>query len=262
MELRLKGKNALVCGSSQGIGLASAIELAKLGANVMLLARDKGRLETALEKLDTSAGQEHSFFLADFARGESVPEAIRQIKNTSVPLHIIVNNTGGPAGGKLIEAGTDALAETFRMHVVNNHLLAQAFVEDMKSAGFGRIVNIISTSVKQPITGLGVSNTVRWAVAAWAKTLANELGEFGITVNNVLPGFTKTARLDAVFSMRAGEQGKTVEQIADSLVSAIPSRRFAEASEVAAAVAFLCSPAAGSINGINLPVDGGSTGSL
>jgi len=262
MELQLKGKNALVCGSSQGIGLASAIELSKLGANVILLARSREGLEKALQKLDSSRGQVHRYFVADFSDSKNVLAAIDQIKDESLKVQIIVNNTGGPAGGKLIEARVDDLEHTFRMHVINNHYLAQAFWEDMKSQGFGRIVNIVSTSVKQPIPGLGVSNTIRWAVASWAKTLANELGPFGITVNNVLPGYTRTARLDAVFSMRAKEQGKPVEEIARHLASTIPTGRFAEASEVAAAVAFLCTPAAGSINGINLPVDGGSTGSL
>lgn len=262
MELQLKGKNALICGSSQGIGLASAIELSKLGANVILLARSSEGLEKALQKLDSSQGQVHRYFVADFADSSGVPAAIDRIKDESLKVEIIVNNTGGPAGGKLIEARADELEHTFRMHVINNHYLAQAFWEDMKSAAFGRIVNIVSTSVKQPIPGLGVSNTIRWAVASWAKTLANELGQFGITVNNVLPGYTKTARLDTVFSMRAKEQGKPVEEVARHLASTIPAGRFAEASEVAAAVAFLCTPAAGSINGINLPVDGGSTGSL
>ncbi len=262
MELQLNGKNALVCGSSQGIGLASAIELSKLGANVILLARSREGLEKAVQKLDSSRGQAHHYFVADFGDSRNVLAAIDHMKSQSLRVQVIVNNTGGPAGGKLIEAGADQLDHTFRMHVINNHYLAQAFWEDMKEAGFGRIVNIVSTSVKQPIPGLGVSNTIRWAVAAWAKTLANELGPFGITVNNVLPGYTRTARLDSVFSMRAKEQDKPVEEIARHLASTIPSGRFAEASEVAAAVAFLCTPAAASINGINLPVDGGSTGSL
>ncbi len=262
MELQLKGKNALVCGSSQGIGLASAIELSKLGANIILLARSREGLEKALQKLDGSLGQVHRYFVADFADSKNVLDAIERIKGESLKVQIIVNNTGGPAGGKLIEARADDLEHTFRMHVINNHYLAQAFWEDMKSCGFGRIVNVVSTSVKQPIPGLGVSNTIRWAVASWAKTLANELSQFGITVNNVLPGYTKTARLDAVFSMRAKEQDKPVEEIARHLASTIPAGRFAEAAEVAAAVAFLCTPAAGSVNGINLPVDGGSTGSL
>jgi 3-oxoacyl-[acyl-carrier protein] reductase len=262
MDLQLSGKNALVCGSTQGIGLASAIELARLGANVTLLARNSEKLEKVRSELDSSRGQSHRYFTADFTDLESVLAAIEQIKAEVPTIHIVINNTGGPAGGKLIDAKAEDLLKTFQMHLINYHYLAQSFVPGMQSEGFGRIVNVISTSVKQPIAGLGVSNTIRWAVAAWAKTLATELGPFGITVNNVLPGFTKTSRLEAVFSMRAKEQGKSIEEVAEGLAATIPVRRFAEASEVAAAVAFLCSPSAASINGINMPVDGGSTGSL
>ena len=258
----LSGKNALVCGSTQGIGLASAIELAKLGANIILMARNEEKLREALLQLESQAGQQHRYVVADFSDNESVKSAITQIRETRIPVHIIVNNTGGPAGGKLIEAEAEVLLQTFQMHLINYHLLAQAFVPDMQAARFGRIVNIISTSVKQPIPGLGVSNTIRWAVAAWAKTLAGELGPDGITVNNVLPGYTKTTRLEAVISMRASDQNKSEAEVAEALVATIPTRRFAEAAEVAAAVAFLCTPAAGSINGINVPVDGGSTLSL
>lgn len=262
MVLSLKGRNALVGGSSQGIGLASAIELAKLGASVLLIARSEQRLQDALRHLDTSQGQKHRYFVADFTDNTSVLGAIDQIKEEVPVVHIMVNNTGGPKGGRLLDAESAELLLAFQMHLINYHHLAQAFVPGMQAEGFGRIVNIISTSVKQPIAGLGVSNTVRWAVASWAKTLAGELGPSGITVNNVLPGLTKTARLEAVFAMRAGEQGKSEEEVAKALQATIPVGRFAEASEVAAAVAFLCSPAAASINGINVPVDGGSTGGL
>jgi 3-oxoacyl-[acyl-carrier protein] reductase len=262
MELQLKGRNALVCGSTQGIGWASAVALAKQGANVVLLARNARSLEEKVVLLDVSKGQKHSFFVADFADNMQVLQAIREIQSAIGVVHIIVNNTGGPAGGKLLEAAPDALTRAFQMHLINNHHLVQAFSDGMKREAFGRIVNVLSTSVKQPIPGLGVSNTIRWAVASWAKTLAGELGPDGITVNNVLPGFTKTGRLEAVFAMRAQEQGKEVEEVARELAKSIPTRRFAEAAEVGEAVAFLCSPAAASINGINLPVDGGSTLSL
>jgi len=138
----------------------------------------------------------------------------------------------------------------------------QAVLPGMKRAGYGRIINIISTSVKQPIPGLGVSNTIRGAVANWAKTLAGELGPFGITVNNVLPGATCTARLDALIEGKAKKAGVTVAEIGEQMKAAIPARRFAQPEELACAVAFLASPSAGYINGINLPVDGGRTSCL
>ncbi len=262
MNSNLVGKNALVGGSTQGIGFAAAQELALLGATVTLIARNEERLKTALEKLDHSRGQAHAYLVADFTDRSSVGNALDTLARKTSPIHIVVNNTGGPSGGPLLEAPTTQLLETFEMHLINYQLIAQALVPGMQAAGFGRIVNIISTSVKQPIPGLGVSNTVRWAVASWAKTLANELGPYGITVNNVLPGYTKTARLDAVIQMRSAAQGLSAEETGRQLAATIPTRRFAEPEEVAAAIAFLCTPAAGSINGINLPVDGGNTASL
>ena len=262
MNLDLTKKTALVCGSTQGIGYATAIELALLGANVVLMARNKQALKTARLNLDTTKGQEHRCVVADFSQHNVVPIAIADYLIQFPDLHILVNNTGGPAGGPLLDAKPEEFVQTFHNHLLNNHALVQAVVPAMKRAGYGRIVNIISTSVKQPIVGLGVSNTIRGAVAQWAKTLSLEIARFGITVNNVLPGYTETARLAAVVSMRAKTAGKTEEEIADQMVNEIPTGRFVTAEEVAAAVAFLCTPAAASINGINVPVDGGKTGSL
>lgn len=262
MNLNLSGKTALVCGSTQGIGKASAIELALLGANVTLMARNEEKLKEVVETLDANQGQIHRYIVADFSDHKSVREAIDSYLRLCPEVHILVNNTGGPTGGPIIEADPQQFMDVFQMHLINNQYMVQSVVPFMKAVGFGRIVNIISTSVKQPIVGLGVSNTIRGAVASWAKTLSLELGQYGITTNNVLPGFTKTARLDAVLGLRSELQGKSVEEIATQLESAIPIRRFSEAEEVAAAVAFLCSPVAGSINGINLPVDGGKTESM
>lgn len=262
MNLDLTGKTALVCGSTQGIGLAAAVEIALLGANVTLVARNEEKLREAVEDLDTSLGQLHRYVVADFADHEAVKSAIENYLRLCPEVHILVNNTGGPSGGPIIEAEPEQFLKTFQMHVINNQFLAQAVVPSMKKEGFGRIINIISTSVKQPIIGLGVSNTIRGAVASWAKTLSLELGQYGITVNNVLPGYTETARLDAVLEMRSKNQGKTKEQVAEELKAGIPIRRFSEAKEVAAAVAFLASPAAGSISGVSLAVDGGRTESL
>lgn len=262
MNLDLTGKTALVCGSTQGIGLAAAVEIALLGANVTLVARNEEKLREAVEDLDTSLGQLHRYVVADFADHEAVKSSIENYLRLCPEVHILVNNTGGPSGGPIIEAEPEQFLKTFQMHLINNQFLAQAVVPSMKKDGFGRIINIISTSVKQPIIGLGVSNTIRGAVASWAKTLSLELGQYGITVNNVLPGYTETARLDAVLEMRSKNQGKTKEQVAEELKAGIPIRRFSEAKEVAAAVAFLASPAAGSISGVSLAVDGGRTESL
>lgn len=262
MNLHLTGKTALVCGSTQGIGRAAAVELALLGATVVLIARNEQTLRATLADLDTTQGQHHRYVVADFSQPHAVSEAITNQLAQFPDLHILINNTGGPAGGPLLDAKPEEFIQTFHNHLLNYQALVQAVVPGMKRAGYGRIVNVISTSVKQPIVGLGVSNTIRGAVAQWSKTLSLEIAQFGITVNNVLPGYTETARLTSVLGMRAKTTGKSEEEVATQLKGEIPTGRFILAEEVAAAIAFLCTPAAASINGINLPVDGGKTGSL
>ncbi|MGF2413479.1 MAG: SDR family oxidoreductase, partial [Ferruginibacter sp.] len=243
MNLDLSGKTALVCGSTQGLGYASAVELALLGCNVVLMARNEAKLIEAAKSLSKKEGQSHHYLVADFTNTATVKTVINEFaKNNTI--HILVNNTGGPAGGPALSATTDEFLLAFNNHLINNHNLTQAVVPGMKAAGFGRIINIISTSVKIPLAGLGVSNTIRGAVASWAKTLATELGPFGITVNNVLPGFTKTSRADYVIAKKAGDTGKTEEEVLAELVAEIPSRRIGQPEEFGAAVAFLCSPAA------------------
>lgn len=258
MDLSLAGKRALVCGSSQGIGKAAAMELAALGASVTLLARDESRLEEAVKDLPRVGGSAHGVMVADFADPASVSKAIAG----DAAFHILINNTGGPKGGPANAAKPEEFEAAFRMHVVCNQILVQAVVPAMKAAKFGRIVNILSTSVKAPIPDLGVSNTIRAAVANWAKTLANELGPFGITVNNVLPGFTDTGRLTELFTAKAAKTGRTLDAVKEEAVAGIPLRRLAKPEEIGAVVAFLCSPAAGYVNGINVPVDGGRTPGL
>ncbi|MEW6991339.1 SDR family oxidoreductase [Colwelliaceae bacterium 6441] len=262
MNINLTSKNALVCGSSQGIGKACAIELASLGANVTLFSRNEESLKTVLTQLDTSKGQKHHLLVADF----SIPEQVKSVINQAVTEHngfeILINNTGGPAPGPANTADSTAFVDAFNLHLVSNHHLVQALIPFMKKQHYGRIINVISTSVKQPLPNLGVSNTIRGAVASWAKTLAFELGEFGITVNNVLPGATATARLDAIIQGKATKQNISIEQATINEKSHIPMRRFAQPEEFAAAAAFLASPSAGYITGINLPVDGGRTSSL
>lgn len=261
MNLDLNGKTAVVCGSTQGLGYASAVELAQLGCNLVLFARNEQSLTTVLQTLPNNGSQHHQYLVADFTDTAAVKQVIEDFakKNT---VHILVNNTGGPAGGPALTAKPEDFLQAFNNHLINNHHLVQALTPGMKAAGFGRIVNIISTSVKIPLAGLGVSNTIRGAVASWAKTLATELGPFGITVNNVLPGFTKTSRADYVIAKKATDTGKTAEQVLDELVAEIPAGRIGRPEEFGAAVAFLCSPAAAYINGINLPVDGGRLGCL
>ncbi|MFK7948567.1 MAG: SDR family oxidoreductase [Saprospiraceae bacterium] len=261
MNLSLIGKNALVCGSSKGIGKAVALELATLGANVILVARSEGKLGAVLTELDTSKNQKHGFIIADFSDSVDLEQKVQRLV-AQQPIHILINNTGGPAGGAIVDAEPQAFIQAFHNHLICNHILAKSVIDGMKTEGYGRIINIISTSVKIPLTGLGVSNTTRGAVANWAKTLANEVGQFGITVNNVLPGATETGRLDEIMNNKAKKANVSLETIASKMKSIIPLQRFAAPKEIAYAVAFLSSPSANYINGINLPVDGGRTKSL
>jgi 3-oxoacyl-[acyl-carrier protein] reductase len=263
MDINLKGKKAFVCGSTQGIGRAAAIELANLGASVVLLARNENALKQATGELNQSGSQKHSFVVADFSKPDDLRVKVTDyFEVDNQPVHILVNNTGGPAAGQAYEAKLEEFISAFQAHLICNQILVQSLVEKMKAEKYGRIINVISTSVKQPIPNLGVSNTIRGAVASWAKTLAGELGEFGITVNNVLPGFTQTQRLEVIIENKAIKAGASIEQIEAEMKAETPAKRFAEAAEVASAIAFLASPAASYINGINLPVDGGRTGSL
>lgn len=257
MNLDLKGKTAIVCGSTQGLGYASAVELALLGASIVLMARNEEKLREVIQTLDTSKGQQHQYLVADFTDINHVIAAVNQFLETGQTAQILVNNTGGPAGGTVMNATAGEFIQAFSNHLLCNHVLTKALVPGMKAAGYGRIINIISTSVKQPIPGLAVSNTIRAAVANWSKTLSTELGPFGITVNNVLPGFTKTVRADYVIKKKAADSGKSEEVVLKELVAEIPAGRIGQPEEFGAAVAFLSSPAAGYINGINLPVDGG-----
>lgn len=262
MNLNLQHKNALVCGSTQGIGKAAAKELANLGANVTLAARNEEKLQNVLSELDTFQGQKHTYIVADFQNPVALGEKISAFISENHAFHILINNTGGPAGGPVYSAKIEEFERAFTQHLKCNHILAQSVVEGMKEAGYGRIINIISTSVKQPLDGLGVSNTIRGAVANWSKTLSNELGQFGITVNNVLPGATATERLTEIIKNKAAKTGKSVDEVSAAMKNAVPAKRFAKPEEIANAIAFLSSEAASYINGINVPVDGGRTKSL
>lgn len=262
MELDLSGKTALVCGSTQGIGRACARQLAAMGAHLVILARNEEALIAEKAELDHINKLNNDYLVADFNDWRAVEHVVKQFVAERNPIHILVNNNGGPPSGPIADARPEAFESAFTQHLLCNHVLVQAVVNEMIKAGYGRIINIISTSVKAPLHGLGVSNTIRAAVANWSKTLANELGHYGITVNNVLPGATMTGRLSQIIGNKANRQNLTTDEIQAEMLAEIPLKRFAQPEEIADAVAFLASPSAAYITGINLPVDGGRTASL
>ncbi|TAL38105.1 MAG: SDR family oxidoreductase [Alphaproteobacteria bacterium] len=262
MNLNLSGRKAIVCGASKGIGRAAAEELAALGAGVTLIARNEEALKKVAAGLDSSKGQRHSYIVADFMDTEELEQKVKKHLADYGPVHILVNNGGGPPAGPALAASINDFAAIFTQHLLAGQVMVQAVVPGMKEAGYGRIINVLSTSVKAPIKGLGVSNTIRGAVAQWSKTLAGELGPFGITVNNVLPGATDTDRMKEIIEGKVKKTGKSAAEVKAEEISHIPAGRFGEPKELGAAIAFLASPAAAYINGINLPVDGGRTPGL
>ena len=260
--MELEGKHALVCGSTQGIGLSTAQLMALRGATITLMARNEDKLKAALTSLDCSNNQNHDYLVADFSNPSDLEKTIIKFVAAGNTPHILVNNTGGPKGGPIIDANLEEFTSTFNQHLICNHILAQNLYKGMAEMGYGRIINVISTSVKQPLNGLGVSNTIRGAVANWSKTLANELGHLNITVNNVLPGATNTSRLTDIAKGKESKTGQSVDAFFKSMAALSPMQRIAEPKEIAEAISFLASPRASYINGINVPVDGGRTKSL
>ena len=261
MNLSLEGKNAIICGSTQGIGLAIAEELALLGANCTLMARNEKALKDAIHDLDTALRQDHNYLVADFSKPEEVKKVIEEhVKQYEV--HILINNTGGPPAGTIIDAKEEDFLKAFNQHLICNHILTKAVVPSMKKGGYGRIINIISTTVRIPLKNLGVSNTIRGAVASWAKTMANELGAFNITVNNLLPGNITTQRLASLIETTAKKGNVVIEVVEQNMKDETPLKRFGSPFEIAAVAAFLASPAASYVSGTSIPVDGGRTGCI
>lgn len=258
MKLDFTNKTALVCGSTQGIGFAIAKSLSDLGANIILVARNEIKLKETISQLSSTG--KHQYISADFTKEVEVDNLCDKIQNTKID--IVINNTGGPASGQIGSAKPDEFISAFNMHLIANHKIALAVLSSMKENKFGRIINIISTSVKQPLPNLGVSNTIRAAVANWSKTLANEVAAFGITVNNILPGATNTLRLETIIKNKAEKLGADQGKVSEEMISEIPMKRFGTAQEIANAAVFLASDLASYITGINIPVDGGRTSSL
>lgn len=262
MNIDLTGKNAIVCGATKGIGNATAMLLASLGANVTMISRNESLLSRIIRDLDVSKGQKHDYIASDFNKPDELRDKLQHKVNEPKVYHILVNNTGGPPAGLAIDAELHEYTTAFTNHLLCNQVLVQAVVDGMRASGYGRIINVISTSVKAPLKGLGVSNTIRAAVANWAKTLSVELAPYGITVNNVLPGATNTDRLKQIIEGKAAKQKLSIEEVGKEMTDEIPMKRFASPDEIAYTIGFLASEFAAYITGINVPVDGGRTPNL
>lgn len=264
MNLSCTNQHAIVCGSTQGIGKATAVELTQMGAKLTLVARNEEKLKAVVSELNAINQLENDYIVADFSNPNNLEEALANYAaaKPNYSFQILVNNTGGPQGGPITQASTTEFLAAFNAHLICNHILVQWVQPKMIANKYGRIINVISTSVKIPLKGLGVSNTIRGAVASWSKTMANELGIHNITVNNVLPGATNTARLQSIIANKANKLSVEEQEIQTEMANEVPMKRVAEPHEVAAAIAFLASPAASYINGVSLPVDGGRTGSI
>ena len=261
MNLNLVGKRALICGGSQGIGLAGAIELAALGAEITLLSRDEKKLTEALKKLSRDHQQDHQILVADLSKLDSLEISLKKYLETNT-VHILLNNTGGPPPGEIIQEDLNKFSTYFSQHVLSAQLMTKLVLPGMKKDSYGRIINVLSTSVKAPLADLGVSNTMRGAMASWSKSVANEVAAFGITVNNLLPGTTETDRIEKLVKNISDKTGESIEAVRRDMMDKIPLGRFAKASEQGQAIAFLASPAASYITGTSLLVDGGRTQSM
>ncbi len=237
MDLKLDGKNAVVCGRHRVSGRLRPTNWLLLGADITLIARDEKKLKAVAKDLPTPLGQKHDYLVADFNFPDQLQSGLEKHFSRET-FHILVNNTGGPPPGNAFDAKSDEFIKAFTNHLLCNQVLVQALVPGMRKSQYGRIINIISTSVKIPIRGLGVSNTIRGAVANWSKTLSLELGPFGITVNNILPGAIMTGRLETLMKNRAKKGVKTVEDVKKEMIAEIPVGRIGDPAEAAAAIAF------------------------
>ncbi len=259
--MSLDGRRALVCGASAGIGRASALALASLGAEVIVLARRAGHLSTLVPELRAAGAPAARALPADLDDRPAVRAAVEALLDDQGPVHVLVNNAGGPPAGPILDADDEDFTVPLGRHLLASHMLVKLLLPGMVEAGYGRIVNIISLSVREPIVNLGVSNTVRGAMAAWAKSLSNELPP-QVTINNVLPGYTDTERLRSLGATVAERTGQTPEQVEAGWVSGVPLGRLGRPAELGQVVAFLASPAASYVRGVSLPVDGGRIRSI
>ena len=260
MNLNLENKNAIVCASSQGLGKAAAIDLAKEGVNLAICSRDQEKIDKAKEEILQKT--EHNIKVialkADLDSLEDIQIFLQEVEHGLGAVDILVNNTGGPPPSTFEQISDEDWQNAFNSTMMSAIRLSRAVVPNMKKKEWGRIINISSVSVKTPVNGLFLSNSLRMGVLGWAKALADELAAYGITVNTVCPGYTKTERVEAILESQSSSSGLSKEEIEKTIADNIPMRRVGEAEDLAGLITFLASEKANYMTGLAVQVDGGS----
>ena len=262
MDLGIKDRVALVAAASRGIGYAAALELAREGARVFLCSRDEGRASEAAEKIHQETGADVGGIAADVTNSTDVERFVRLALERAGRVDICVTNAGGPPATTFDTTDIEMFRDAFELNALSAIRLAKLVLPGMRERKWGRIVNVTSISVKQPVDGLLLSNTVRAGLTSWAKTVSNEVAADGVTINNVGPGYTLTERQDELAIARGKALGKSKEEMIAMWASQTPAHRCAAPAEIAAAIAFLASERASYITGVTLQVDGGWTRGL
>jgi 3-oxoacyl-[acyl-carrier protein] reductase len=262
MDLGLKDRVALVAAASRGIGYAAALELAREGARVFLCSRQERHASEAAEKIHQETGADVAGIAADVTSDADVEAFVRLAQERAGRVDVCVTNAGGPPSTVFADTDLEMFRSAFELNALSAIRLARLVVPGMRERKWGRIINVTSISVKQPVDGLLLSNTVRAGLTGWAKTVSNEVAADGVTVNNVAPGYTLTERQDELAEARSKATGKSKQETIASWAEQTPIRRMAKAEEIAAAIAFLASERASYITGVTLQVDGGWIRSL
>ena len=260
MDLNLKDKNAIVCASSQGLGKAAAIDLAKEGVNLAICSRDQEKIDRAKEEILMKTDQRIKIFSLEvnLDSEEEINEFYKEVESNLGSVDILVNNTGGPPPRTFEQISDDDWQNAFNSTMMSAVRLSRAVIPNMKKNNWGRIINISSVSVKTPVNGLFLSNSLRMGVLGWAKALADELAMYGVTVNTVCPGYTKTERVEAILDSQSSTSGKSKEDIEKAIADNIPMKRVGEPEDLAGLITFLASEKANYMTGLAVQVDGGS----
>ena len=260
MNLNLENKNAIVCASSQGLGKAAAIDLAKEGVNLAICSRNQEKIDKAKEEilLKTDHNVKVIALKADLDSLEDIQIFLQEVEHSLGEVDILVNNTGGPPPSTFEQISDEDWQNAFNSTMMSAIRLSRAVVPNMKKKEWGRIINISSVSVKTPVNGLFLSNSLRMGVLGWAKALADELAAHGITVNTVCPGYTRTERVEAILESQSSSSGLSKEEIEKTIADNIPMRRVGEAEDLAGLITFLASEKANYMTGLAVQVDGGS----